>query len=200
MDYSIGFRTFEERDVDFVYKCKNDEKLNSMIVGQFRPFSYQEAEQWVRGVIRADKKDMKFWAICTNDRDRRIIGWESISEIDLNIKSACHHGLVIGDPEYKEGTAMFEAMLFAMDYAFNTLKVHRLYGDCLSEHKTTPHMINALGFTLEGVRRDAHYKNDRFYDIFEYGLLDNEYFNNVKDGKYEINVLIRNFIKSLKSK
>ncbi len=199
MEYSVGFRPFEERDIDFVYKCKNDEKLNSMIVGQFRPFSYQEAEQWVRGVIRADKKDMKFWAICTNDSDRRIIGWESISEIDLEIKSACHHGLVIGDPEYKDGTAMFEAMLFAMDYVFSELKLHRLYGSCLAEHKISPYLLKALGFVQEGQKRDAFYKNGNYYDILDYGILDEDYYNNKKNGAYKLPVLIKNFLKSLKS-
>lgn len=200
MDYSIGFRAFEERDVDFVYKCKNDEKLNSMIVGQFRPFSYLEAEQWVKGVIRADRKDMKFWAICTNDNDRRIIGWESISEIDLDIKSACHHGLVIGDPDYKDGTAMFEAMLFAMDYVFSKLKLHRLYGSCLSAHKTTPHLMTALGFVKEGHRRDAFYKNNVYYDLLDYGILDNEYYYNNDNGCYELKYLFKEFLRSLKTK
>ena len=73
-----------------------------MIVGQYRPITHKEAEQWVEGVIRADRKDMKFWAICTNDEERRIVGWISLSQIDTYNKSACFHGIVIGDDDGKE--------------------------------------------------------------------------------------------------
>lgn len=200
MANTVDFRPFEERDIDFIYACKNDEKLNSMIVGQFRRYSREDAEQWVRGVIRADRDDMKFWAICTSDSEKRIVGWVSFSEIDMESRSACHHGLVIGDPDYKDGTAMFEAMLFSMDYAFSTLRLHRIYGWCLSEHKTTPHMNNALGFVLEGRRRDAFYKNNRYYDLLDYGLLETEYQKNLESGRYNLNTLMRNFVKSLKNK
>ena len=34
---TVAFRDFEERDIDFIYRCKNDENLNSMIVGEFKP-------------------------------------------------------------------------------------------------------------------------------------------------------------------
>lgn len=198
MERSVDFRPFEERDAGFIYDCKNDEKLNSMIVGRFRPFTHEDAKNWVKGIIRADRKDMKFWAICTNDDEKRIIGWVSLSEIDKENKSAHHHGLVIGDPAYKDGTAMFEAMLFSMNYAFSELKVHRLYGSCLSGHKTTPHLNNALGFSLEGKRRDAFYKNNRYYDVWDYSILDNEFFDFLKQGRYSMNSLIKGFIKSLK--
>lgn len=198
MDYSIGFRSFEERDVDFIYQCKNDERLNNMIVGQYKKYSREDAEQWVRGVIRADRNDMKFWVLCTNDSERRIIGWESLSEIDFDNSSACHHGLVIGDPDYRDGVAMFEAMLFAMDYVFNTLNLHRLYGCCLSEHNTTTHLLSALGFVKEGVRRDAYYKNGRYYDLFDYGLLKSEYNQYDENGRFMIKNLFKCFVNSLR--
>ena len=45
------FRDFEERDIDFIYHCKNDEKLNSMIVGQWYPFTYEEAVKWYKKAV-----------------------------------------------------------------------------------------------------------------------------------------------------
>ena len=46
---SIKFREFENRDIDFVYHCKNDENLSRLIVGEFKPISKSEAIQWVEG-------------------------------------------------------------------------------------------------------------------------------------------------------
>lgn len=198
-EYSICLRDFEERDIDFVLKCKNEDSLNEMIVGTSRKFTYEDAKKWVEGCM-GNHETYKFWAVCTNDDEKRIIGWVSLSEIDLDNRSACHHGIVIGDKEYRDGTAMFEAMLLSMMYAFEKLKIHRLYGSCLSEHKVSPHMLNAFCFNQEGKRRDAEFKNGRYYDICDYALFDNEYFSNIEKGIYNINILVKNFIKSLKGK
>lgn len=196
-DYSIVLRDFEERDIDFVLKCKNDNSLNEMIVGNARTFSYEEAKKWVEGCM-GEHDTYKFWAVCTNDEEKRIVGWISLSNIDKGNQSICHHGIVIGDNTYRDGTAMFEAMLLSMDYAFNVYHTHRLYGSCLSEHKTTPSMLNALGFTLEGIRRDAECKNGQFYNVLDYALLEDEYFRLKSEGLYEINALIINFVKNIK--
>lgn len=198
-EYSICLRDFEERDIDFVLKCKNDDSLNEMIVGAPRKFTYEDAKKWVEGCM-GNHKTYKFWAVCTNDDEKRIIGWVSLSEINLDNRSACHHGIVIGDKEYRDGTAMFEAMLLSMMYAFEKLKIHRLYGSCLSEHKVSPHMLNAFCFNQEGKRRDAELKNGRYYDICDYALFDNEYFSNIENGVYNMNILVKSFIRSLKEK
>ena len=196
-EYSICLRDFEERDIDFVLKCKNDASLNEMIVGSAHKFSYDDAKKWVEGCM--GKHDtFKFWAVCTNDDEKRIVGWVSLSNIDEKNRSICHHGIVIGDKSYRDGTAMFETMLLSMDYAFNVYHTHRLYGSCLSEHKTSPHMLNALGFTLEGIRKDAEYKEDKYYNIMDYALLEDEYYNLRAEGAYDINKLIINFVKSIK--
>lgn len=199
MDSTILLRDFEERDIEFIYHCKNNQSLSEMIVGQFRPFTMEEATRWVHG-CKGDHCNYKFWAICTNDDERRIVGWVSLSEIDKESRSACHHGLVIGDKSFNDGIAMFEAMLLSMDFAFIKLGIHRLYGCCFSEHKITPHMNEALGFVLEGRRRDAFYKDNRYYDLLEYGMLDTEFFKYKESGRYNINTLVRYFVKSLKRK
>lgn len=194
---TVTFRDFEERDIDFIYKCKNDEKLNSMVVGNFHPFTYEEAEKWVRGCM-GEHETYKFWAVCTNDEERRIIGWVSLSNIDRINRCVCHHGIVIGDNDYRDGTAMFEAMIFTMEYAFNSLNLHRLYGSCLSGHKVSPHMLNALGFNLEGVQRDAVCRNEKYYDILNYAMLEEEYHSIVETGDLDIEKLIMRFVSSIK--
>ncbi len=197
---TVLFRNFEERDIEFIFKCKNDEKLNRMTVGQNHHFSYDEAEEWVHNCMKRDRPDLLFWAVCTNDEERRIVGWTSLSKIDFNNKSVCQHGIVIADPEYKDGMAMFETLLFTLEYAFTTLKLHRVYGTCLSEHKISPHLLNATGFRMEGRIIDAIYKNGRYYDQLEYGLLEEEYYSMKASGKYEPRFLIKAFMNSIKNK
>lgn len=191
---TVAFRDFEERDIDFIYRCKNNEQLNSMIVGEFRQFSYEESVKWVHGCMGEHEK-YKFWAICTNDEKKNIVGWVSLSEIDRKNKTACHHGLVIGDPSYRDGISMFEAMLFSMEYAFKTLKIQRLYGSCLAEHKISPSLLKSLGFSLEKRNRDLCFKNNRYYDVLDFALLDTDYYSNINRGSYKLPNLIKSFVK-----
>lgn len=195
---TVVLRKFEERDIDFIYQCKNDEKLNTLIVGNWHPFTYEEAKQWVLNCIKGDRPDLKFWAVCTNDEQGKIVGWVCLSEINDQNHSACHHGIVIGDKEFQDGVAMFEAMLLSMQYAFESLKIHRLYGTCLSIHKITPYMLKSLGFSLEGRRKDACFKNNRYYDLLDYALIDTEYYHNKNEGRYKLSTLIKSFIKYTK--
>lgn len=197
---TVCLRSFDERDIDFIYKCKNDEKLNSMVVGNWKPLTYEESAQWVRNCMKGDRSDLKFWAVATNDDEQRIVGWVCLSQIDNQNKSACHHGIVMGDNDYRDGTAMFEAMVLSLAFAFKNLEVHRVYGSCLSVHPTSPHMLNALGFCLEGIEKDSVYKKGHYYDISKYALLENDYKNYLREGRYEIKNLVKLFIKSLKSK
>ena len=197
MNSTIILRDFEERDIDFIYRCKNDAKLNEMIVGQFRSFSYEEAVKWVHGCM-GEHETFKFWAVATNDDEKRIVGWVSLSEIDKQNNSACHHGIVIGEKEFQDGVAMFEAMLLSMQYAFESIKIHRLYGTCISEHKISPFMLKSLGFSLEGRRKDACYKNNRYYDLLDFALIDIDYLKNKNEGHLKLSKLIKSFIKYTK--
>lgn len=198
MKSTVLLRDFEERDIDFIYRCKNDEKLNEMIVGEYHPFTNEEAVKWVHGCM-GEHDTYKFWAVCTNDEEKRIVGWVSLSEIDRDNKSACHHGLVIGDSSYRDGTGMFEAMLLSMEYAFKVLKIHRLYGSCFAEHKISPYLLKTLGFTNEGLRKDACYKNNRYYDILDFALLETDYYKNINDNTYKLPYLIKSFVKNIKN-
>lgn len=199
MGKTVLLRRFEERDIDFIYKCKKDEKLNGMVVGNWKPLSYEEAAQWVHNCMKWDRSDLKFWAVATNNDLQQIIGWIGLSQINQENRSVCHHGIFIGDKDYQDGMAMFESMLLSMEYVFNMMKMHRLYGSCLAFHKTSPHMLKALGFSLEGVRKDAVIKNENYCDILDFALLEDDYRENVSCGNYQSESLTRNFIRSLKN-
>lgn len=199
MDNTVTFRDFEERDIDYIYKWKNDEKLNSMIVGQFKPFSYEDAVKWVHGCM-GDHETYKFWAIATNDEEQRIIGWTSLSAISYINKSAHFHGIVIADKSYQDGFAWIETYLFVMDYCFERLMLNRLTGSYLSEHPMSGIISEALNFRVEGVFKEAICKNNVFLDEIFVAILRNEYIEHLNNGEYNFYTIVSNIIKNKKSK
>lgn len=192
MEGTVLFREFEERDIDFIYRCKNDDKLNEMIVGQYHPFTYEEAEKWVRGCM-GEHETYKFWAVCTNNDEKRIVGWTSLSKIDKDNKSAFFYSIVIGDPKYRKGFAWIEIQQFVIDYAFRQLDLNRLEYSCLSEHHSSMSIGPVMFFQQEGLFRQAVYKNNRYYDVAYFGLLKDEYQQHYENGDYEFMSILERY-------
>lgn len=190
MDKTVLFRDFEERDIDFIYKCKNDERLNRMIVGDFHPFTYDEAKKWVHGCM-GEHETYKFWAVCTNDDEKRIIGWISISNIDRKNQSVCFHGIVIADKNYNDGFAWIESYLFVHQYCFETLGMNRVYGESLIGHKQSNNIGKIIYTEREGIKRQAVYKNGKFYDVAMGALLKEDYFRHKSNGDYTMRAIIK---------
>lgn len=192
MEGTVLFREFEERDIDFIYRCKNDDKLNEMIVGQYHPFTYEEAEKWVRGCM-GEHETYKFWAVCTNNDEKRIVGWTSLSKIDKDNKSAFFYSIVIGDPKYRKGFAWIEIQQFVIDYAFRQLYLNRLEYSCMSEHHSSMSIGPVMFFQQEGLFRQAVYKNNRYYDVAYFGLLKDEYQQHYENGDYEFMSILERY-------
>lgn len=190
MGHTVIFRDFEERDVNFIYRCKNDEELNSMVVGQFHPFTYEEALGWIRGCM-GEHETYKFWAICTNDDEQKIIGWAALSEIDYVNQSVATHSIVIGNPAYRDGFAWIETVLFLFEYAFERLRLNRVYGKSLLGHKASNMVEELMFMPREGLLRQAAYKNGHFYDVSYAAILKEEYYAHKNAGDYEMQAIIR---------
>lgn len=197
MNNVVCFRDFEERDIDFVYKCKNDPILNKMIVGAYKPLSYEESIQWVKGCI-GEHETYKFWAICTNDANKNIVGWISLSNIDRVNQSACFHGIVIGDKDYKDGNAWIESYIFIVEQVFEKYKLNRIYGCYLDDHPASGYIAEAMLFKTEGIFKKAVFKNGIFHDLVHNAMLADEYFKYKENGDLEISSVYRRLIKIIK--
>lgn len=199
MDKTVTFRDFEERDIEFIYKCKNDAELNSMIVGQYHPFTYEEAENWVHGCM-GEHDTYKFWAVCTNDEKQEIIGWTSLAKIDKENRSANINGIVIGNPKYKTGLPWIEIQMFIIEYAFINLRVHRLEYTSLTEHPVSMTIAPVMFFQQEGIFRQAVYKHNRYYDVAYFGILEEEYFKHKENGDYEYDAIFMRYVSLRKNR
>jgi ribosomal-protein-serine acetyltransferase len=71
-----------------------------------------------------------------------------------------------------EGKGIMTASCGAMvKYAFETLGLHRLTIRCAAENRRSRAIPEKLGFTLEGVSRDAEWLHDHFVNHAVYGLV-----------------------------
>ena len=64
---------------------------------------------------------------------------------------------------------------FLINHAFNELKLNRIEMRCAVENKKSRKICESLGFTKEGIVRQAGWLHDHFIDFVIYGLLANEW-------------------------
>lgn len=196
MEKSIYFRAFEEEDADLIYQWMNDDELKKLSFGVNHRMCRSEALDWVTARKR-DSRSQVWWAICSTENDK-MIGYTYLTDIHYINRCAEYGGLLIGDPDYRDGNALIEAFLFVLEYAFERLNLHRLYGYYMSEHQTTRLMMDAVFFKTEGIQRLAVYKNGKYHDVIFASILADEYFKNLEEGNYSFSSVLRRLLKERK--
>ena len=109
------------------------------------------------------------FAICLRENDKHI-GNISLQQISKQNKSA-EFAILMGDKtQWDKGYAK-EASKLLFDYGFGQLDLHRIYCGTSEANIAMQRLALSLGMELEGKRKEAMIKNDKFYDIFEYGII-----------------------------
>lgn len=190
MEKTVIFRTFEEEDIDAIYRWKNDDALNKMTVGLNRKICRDDVAKWVRSKMPHNPYEV-FWAICPKDEPHKIIGYAQLTEIHYINSSANLSGIMIGEKDYQDGFAWLETHLFIMEYAFERLGLNRLYGSSIIGHKGSNRIGGLLFWAEEGRLRQAVFKNGQYYDVMIGSILKNEYFNAKTNGLYETKAILK---------
>ena len=198
MKKTVYFRAFEEEDAPNIYEWTNNDELKTLSIGLNRRICKDEALEWVKARMRHNPYQA-WWAICAVDSNK-MIGYMSLTDVHYINSSANFSGIVIGDKDYQDGFAWIETYLFVYEYAFERLGLNRVYGETIIEHDTSQMMRKLMYTTTEGLKRQAVYKNGRFYDVTISSLLREEYYDHKKKGDYEILAILKHLRKIKKEK
>lgn len=136
------------------------------------PYSREAARQYIESAGKA--QDQLILAIVLNDGDQHIgnIALQSIHTINRSAELS----ILIGEQEVWGKGYGKEAFLLMMAHGFNCLNLHRLSCGTFSENHAMKVLAGAVGMSQEGVRRQAVFKEGKYLDVFEYGILAEEYF------------------------
>lgn len=181
----IFLRGFEQDDYILINQWRNDPEIQKFLCGNFKYVSMEIEKEWVKQKMLNNTKEI-YLAICLNDDTRKMIGYVSINDINYVNRSAHGGGIIIGDKQYQDGEIRHETGMMVRELAFDQLNLNRFTGACLAEHKTSRIMMEAYGFLLEGVKRQAVYKNGAYHDQLIFALLRDDYYRLLKEGRYTL--------------
>ena len=135
-----------------------------------KSITLKDERKWIQRLVKIKKTEHHF-AIDTKEEIH--IGSEGLF-LDLADKTA-RFGIMIGDKDYWNRGCGTDAIETILNYAFNRLKLHKIYLSVFSYNERAIRVYKKLGFKVEGVRReDIFYKNKR-YDLIEMGILKREW-------------------------
>ncbi|MGO4900963.1 GNAT family N-acetyltransferase [Bacillus sp. GM2] len=106
------------------------------------------------------------------------IGITSLINIDHKNRNAeCI--IDIGEKDFWGKGYGREALTLLLNYAFLEMNLHRVYLRVFSFNKKAIRLYEKLGFSHEGISREALFREGVWHDIVHMGQLQSEYLNNM---------------------
>lgn len=107
-----------------------------------------------------------------------LIGVVTINDIHPVHRSATVGMLAIHPQELGRGRCGLDAGQEVAKYAFRELNLNRLDCRIMAHNEPVQKLVTRVGFTMEGVVRDAIYKDGRYVDIKLFSILREEWEKN----------------------
>jgi ribosomal-protein-alanine N-acetyltransferase len=112
------------------------------------------------------------WGITLRDADT-VIGTCGLHQ--WHPKNRCAEiGYELHPAHWRQGY-MTEVVHALVRWGFDNLNLHRIQAVCVVGNVGSARVLEKVGFTLEGVWREASFEHGRFVDLEQYSLLRREY-------------------------
>ncbi len=103
----------------------------------------------------------------------QIIGVIGLIKIDLKHKNG-ELGYWLGENYWGQGIGQ-EAVRLILNYAFNKLKLHRIYAKVIPSNLASIKLLRKSGFKYEGRLRQALFRRRRWHDLLLFSILNKEF-------------------------
>jgi RimJ/RimL family protein N-acetyltransferase len=135
------------------------------------PYNKHKAEEYLKSISLSG--DMLVLAMIAKESEKHI-GNISLQHIDL-LNNSAEFAILLGDKDYWGKGIAKEASLLIVKHGFLELNLHRIYCGTASENIAMQKLANFLGMSEEGRRKEAQFKNGKYNDIIEYGVLKEDF-------------------------
>ncbi|TGM60687.1 GNAT family N-acetyltransferase [Leptospira vanthielii] len=169
---TIYLRALQESDItgNYYYWLNDQDVVKYNSHGRF-PQTIEKLREYVKNV--SSSNDTLVLAIIDISSSQHIgnISLQRIHWIDRNAEIA----FLLGEKSFHGRKIMTEAGLILLNHGFRTLNLHRIYCGTSSENLPMQKLAVRLGMLQEGIRKEAIYKNGAYLDMYEYGILKEDF-------------------------
>ena len=163
----VTLRGLRESDLPKIQEWLCDSDVTKLLFQGEKPLDLDLMKENFHKTIR-ENNEIVFAIISKTDNLH--VGWGGIYEINW-ISRNCEVRFFIGDKRcWKKGFAL-ESVSLLIDYCFNKLNLHRIFGGTNIENHGSINIFRKLGFSEEGRFKESHFRNGKYYDLIRFGLL-----------------------------
>lgn len=168
----LHLRPFSMDDAPRVVQLAGSKEVADTTQAIPHPYSLEDAKRWLYPQARDHEEGyLTVWAVILKSEDV-IIGAISLEP------NAMYHFMELGywfGKDYWNHGYCTEASAALLKHAFTTLNMNRVQACHLSRNGASGRVMQKLGMSYEGTRREAILKWDIFEDVDSYAILKRDY-------------------------
>lgn len=172
---NIRFAAFDaEQDAPVFSKWTHDPEYMRLTDSEpARPLAPYHIKKKFEEMEKDAHRDFYFFVLRLKPEDRAI-GFAHIRWVEWNHGNA-HFNMGIGSPDDRRKGYGSEALQMLLRYCFQELNLYRLTGDTSEYNTGAQAFLSKHGFACEVRRREAIYREGRYWDALTYGILAEEW-------------------------
>ena len=159
-------RNINESDLKLILSWRNHPDVRRFMLTQNK-ISWVEHQDWYSRV-----REDPFIYLFIFEESKVAKGFVKISQNSTVLQTADWGFYLAPDTGSGIGHKLGNA---ALEYTFNTLKLHKLCGQVLAFNTSSIQFHRRLGFQQEGQLRDQYFDGTDYHDIICFGLIDSEW-------------------------
>jgi len=158
----IFLRALEPSDVELLYQWENDPEIWK-ISHTLTPYSKYTLKQFIESAQEDifSAKQVRFMINLLHTK--QTVGILDVFDIDF-INSRAGVGILI-DKNHRHQEIGTEALLLAITYLFETLHLHQIYCNVLSNNSISLKLFENCGFSVIGIKKDWRKTQQGFEDV-----------------------------------
>ncbi len=176
----VTLRAMELEDQELLREMMNDPEIEKMVGGYSFPISKIQQNKW----LESNQNNQNQIRLVIDTNEDGAVGFANIINIDWKNRSA-FHGIKIVNKKFMRRGIGTDTVMAVMKYAFEELQLNRLDGSIIVYNEPSRRLYcDRCGWKVEGVRRKAVFKNNKYHDELIVGILREEYYELVRNNNY----------------
>ncbi len=172
----ISFVPVKASHLALMVKWRNDPNVSNMLFDR-RKFTLAKQKKWFE---ESKKSKSRKQFIIIENKNSTPIGAINLMNIDKK-NLHCDWGYYIGEISFRMGGYAIEAEYMILKYAFEILRMNKVYCQTFSYNNKVISIHTKFGFKTDGVLRQHYKENNSYADIVIMSILKEEFYTTSKE-------------------
>ncbi|MHC5037039.1 MAG: GNAT family N-acetyltransferase [Planctomycetota bacterium] len=165
----VFLREAEGKDAKRLSRWKQDSLLRSMALSMSSVYSLAEEQADIEKAVASENQE---YLIIVRKEESVPIGYVRINWMDSEKRFAWLR-FAIGESDARRRGFCKDALRAFITHLFGQ-GMHRIEAEAYEKNTASISLLESLGFSREGIKREAHFNGEAYFDIMAFGLLKGE--------------------------